>query len=78
MAELLQLSEATWINLDTITVIKHAAGTVRVWFSDAEQPGVFTAEEATALLAYLHAQRVLAQVKEGEDRMQTSRRDHEK
>ena len=53
MATILQLSETTYVNLDTVTVIRYEGNLLTVFFSDHAHALTLSAEETTALEHYL-------------------------
>ena len=54
MATIIQLSETTYLNLDTVTILRHEDGQWRVWFNDPAHAATLTADETAVLLKYLH------------------------
>ena len=54
MATIIQLSDTTYLNLDTVTILRCEGGQWRVWFSDPAHAATLTADETAVLLKYLH------------------------
>ena len=53
MATIIQLSETTYLNLDTVTILRCEDGQWRVWFSDPAHVATLTADETAVLALYL-------------------------
>jgi hypothetical protein len=53
MATILQLSETTYLNLDTVTVLRCEDGQWRVFFNDHAHALTLTDEETAVLALYL-------------------------
>ena len=60
MATIVQLSETTYLNLDTVTVLRREEGEWRVYFNDHAHSLALTAEETAVLALYLrnHTERI--------------------
>ena len=54
MATIIQLSKTTYLNLDTVTVLRCEEGEWRVCFNDPCPRPTLTAEETAVLALYLH------------------------
>jgi hypothetical protein len=54
MPTLVQLSDATILNLDTVHLLRRVNGTWRVWLSEASEPLALTEAETAVLTRYLH------------------------
>ena len=60
MATIVQLSDTTYLNLDTVTVLRCEEGEWRVYFNDHAHFLALTAEETAVLALYLrnHTNRI--------------------
>ena len=60
MATIIQLSETTYLNLDTVTILRCEDGQWRVWFNYPAHAATLTADETAVLIKYLdnHTNRV--------------------
>ena len=60
MATIIQLSDTTYLNLDTVTVLRCEEGEWRVYFHDHAHSLALTAEETAVLALYLrnHTNRI--------------------
>ena len=53
MATIIQLSETTYLNLDTVTVLRCEESEWRVYFNDHAHAATLTADEMAVLALYL-------------------------
>ena len=54
MATIIQLSDTTYLNLDTVTIMRCEDSQWRVWFSDPAHAATLTVDETAVLFTYLH------------------------